>query len=83
MKLFMAQYKNENETKTKTKNKGGNEMTTRFKKISLWYSIFILTLVLNQSNAARKDNVVITVIYGLWILLVAITWIYFKEGDWE
>ena len=55
-------------------------MTTRFKKISLWYSIFILTLVLNQSNAARKDNVVITVIYGLWILLVAITWIYFKEG---
>ena len=63
----------------KLKNKGGNEMTTRFKKISLWYSIFILTLVLNQSNAARKDNVVITVIYGLWILLVAITWIYFKE----
>ena len=35
MKLFMAQYKNENETKTKTKNKGGNEMTTRLKKISL------------------------------------------------
>jgi len=83
MKLFMAQYKNENENETKTKNKGGNEMTTRFKKISLWYSIFILTLVLNQSNAARKDNVVITVIYGLWILLVVITWIYFKEGDWE
>ena len=58
-------------------------MTIKLKKILLWYSIFILTLVLNQSEAMKNDLKVIIVVHGLWILLLAITWIYFKEGDWE
>lgn len=58
-------------------------MTTKFKKITLWYSVFILAVILNQSSAARKDNIVMAVAYGLWILLITITFIYFKEGDWE
>lgn len=56
-------------------------MTIKLKKILLWYSIFILTLVLNQSEAMKNDLKVIIVVHGLWILLLAITWIYFKESE--
>ena len=58
-------------------------MTIKLKKILLWYSIFLLALILNQSEAMKNDLKVIIVVHGLWILLLAITWIYFKEGDWE
>lgn len=58
-------------------------MTTKTKKALVWYGIFITALILNQSKSFADDIVVKTVVHGLWVALVAMTWVYFKEGDWE
>lgn len=58
-------------------------MTMKTKKIVLWYAVFVLALILNQSGAIQNDVKVIITSYGLWTLLMAITWIYFKNGRWE
>ena len=58
-------------------------MTSRFKKILLWYGIFITALTLNQSKAFTDDIVVKVVVHGLWVTLVAVTYMYFKETKWD
>lgn len=58
-------------------------MTTRLKKSLVWYGTFIVALVLNQSKAFTEDIIVKIVVHGLWIALVAMTWVYFKETKWD
>lgn len=58
-------------------------MTSRFKKNLSWYGIFITALTLNQSKAFTDDMVVKIVVHGLWIALVAVTYVYFKEKEWD
>lgn len=58
-------------------------MTTRIKKTLVWYGTFIVALVLNQTRAFVDDIVVKTVVHALWITLIAMTWIYFKESEWD
>ena len=58
-------------------------MTTRLKKSLVWYGIFITALILNQTKSFADDIVVKTVVHGLWIILGAVTYMYFREGDWE
>ena len=58
-------------------------MITKSKKTLLWYSIFALALRLNQSGAMKNDIKVLITSYGLWILLIILTWIYFKESKWD
>ena len=58
-------------------------MTTRTKKTLVWYGTFIVALVLNQTRAFDDDIVVKTVVHALWITLVAMTWMYFKESEWD
>ena len=58
-------------------------MTTRTKKTLVWYGTFIVALVLNQTRAFANDIVVKTIVHALWIMLVAMTWIYFKESEWD
>ena len=58
-------------------------MTSKFKKTLLWYGIFITALTLNQSKAFTKDFIVKIVVHGLWIALVAVTYVYFKEAEWD
>ena len=58
-------------------------MTMKTKKALVWYGTFIVALVLNQSKAFTEDIIVKTVVHALWITLVAMTWIYFKESKWD
>ncbi len=58
-------------------------MTTKTKKALVWYGIFITALILNQSKSFADDIVVKTVVHGLWVALVAMTWVYFKETKWD
>jgi hypothetical protein len=58
-------------------------MTTRLKKPLVWYGIFITALTLNQTKAFSDDIIVRTVVHALWITLVAVTYIYFKEAEWD
>ena len=58
-------------------------MTSRFKKTLLWYGIFITALTLNQSKAFTEDFIVKIVVHGLWIALMAVTYVYFKEAVWD
>ena len=58
-------------------------MTTRLKKSLVWYGIFITALILNQTKSFADDITVKVVVHTLWIILGAITYMYFKEGDWE
>lgn len=58
-------------------------MTMKTKKTLVWYGIFIVALVLNQTKSFVDDIVVKVVVYGLWIALVAMTWVYFKETKWD
>jgi len=53
------------------------------KKALVWYGTFIVALVLNQSKSFADDIVVKTVVHGLWIALVAMTWVFFKESKWD
>ena len=58
-------------------------MTTKSKKTLLWYGIFITALTLNQSKAFTEDFIVKIFVHGLWIALVAVTYVYFKEKEWD
>jgi hypothetical protein len=58
-------------------------MTTRLKKSLVWYGIFITALTLNQTKAFSDDIIVRTVVHALWITLVAVTYMYFKETKWD
>ena len=58
-------------------------MTMKTKKSLVWYGIFITALILNQTKSFSNDIVVKVVVHGLWILLGAVTYMYFREGDWE
>lgn len=58
-------------------------MTTRLKKSLVWYGIFITALTLNQTKSFADDIVVKVVVHALWVALVAMTWIYFKESEWD
>lgn len=58
-------------------------MTTRLKKSLVWYGIFITALILNQTKSFADDITVKVVVHTLWIVLGAVTYMYFREGDWE
>lgn len=58
-------------------------MKTKTKKALVWYGIFIVALVLNQTRSFADDITVKVVVHGLWIALVAMTWVYFKETKWD
>ena len=53
------------------------------KKSLVWYGTFIVALVLNQTKSFADDIVVKIVVHVLWVILGAVTYMYFKEGDWE
>ena len=58
-------------------------MTTKTKKSLVWYGTFIVALVLNQSKSFADDIVVKVVVHALWIVLGALTYMYFKESKWD
>lgn len=58
-------------------------MTMKTKKALIWYGIFITALILNQTKSFADDIVVKIVVHGLWITLVAVTYMYFKETKWD
>ena len=58
-------------------------MTTKTEKSLVWYVIFVIALILNQSKSFADDIVVKVVVHALWILLGAITYMYFKESKWD
>ena len=58
-------------------------MKTKTKKALVWYGTFITALILNQTKSFADDIIVKTVVHGLWLALVAITWMYFKESKWD
>lgn len=53
------------------------------KKMILWYEIFATALILNQTKSFSQDILVKAATYGLWILLIFITYIFYKETEWE
>jgi hypothetical protein len=55
----------------------------KLRKTLVWYGIFIVALILNQTKSFKEDLVVMGVVYSLWIILTAVTYIYFKETRWE
>ncbi len=58
-------------------------MTIKTKKALVWYGTFIVALVLNQTKSFADDIIVKVVVHALWVILGAVTYVYFKEGDWE
>lgn len=58
-------------------------MTMKTKKSLVWYEIFIVALVLNQTKSFADDITVKVVVHGLWIILGAVTYMYFKESKWD
>ena len=58
-------------------------MTMKTKKALVWYGIFIVALVLNQSKAFTEDIIVKIVVHVLWVILGAVTYMYFKETKWD
>ena len=58
-------------------------MTTRLKKSLVWYGIFITALILNQIKSFADDITVKVVVHTLWIVLGAVTWLFFKESKWD
>jgi len=58
-------------------------MTIKTKKALVWYGTFIVALVLNQTKSFADDITVKVVVHALWVILGAVTYVYFKEGDWE
>lgn len=59
------------------------KMKTKTKKTLVWYGTFIVALVLNQSKSFADDIVVKVVVHALWIVLGAVTYMYFKESKWN
>ena len=58
-------------------------MTMKTKKALVWYGTFIVALVLNQSKAFTEDIIVKIVVHVLWVILGAVTYMYFKESEWD
>ena len=58
-------------------------MTMKTKKALVWYGTFIVALVLNQTRAFADDITVKVVVLVLWIILGAVTYMYFKESEWD
>lgn len=58
-------------------------MTTRLKKSLVWYGIFITALILNQTKSFADDITVKIVVHTLWVILGAVTYMYFKESKWD
>lgn len=58
-------------------------MTMKTKKSLVWYGIFITALILNQTKSFADDITVKVVVHGLWVVLGAVTWVYFKETKWD
>lgn len=58
-------------------------MTMKTKKALVWYGIFIVALVLNQTKSFEEDFVVAGVVYCLWAVLLIITFMHFKETKCE
>lgn len=58
-------------------------MKTKTKKSLVWYGIFITALILNQTKSFADDITVKVVVHALWVTLVAVTWVYFKESKWD
>lgn len=58
-------------------------MTMKTKKALVWYGIFMIASILNQTKSFKEDFVVAGVVYCLWAVLLIITFMYFKETKWE
>lgn len=58
-------------------------MTMKTKKALVWYGVFIIALVLNQTKSFADDIVVKVVVHTLWVILGAVTYMYFKESKWD
>nr|DAS75964.1 MAG TPA: hypothetical protein [Bacteriophage sp.] len=58
-------------------------MKTKTKKTLVWYGIFITALILNQTKSFADDITVKVVVHGLWVVLGAVTYMYFKESKWD
>ena len=58
-------------------------MSMKTKKALVWYGTFIVVLVLNQSKAFTEDIIVKIVVHVLWVILGAVTYMYFKESKWD
>ena len=58
-------------------------MTTRLKKSLVWYGIFITAPILNQTKSFADDITVKVVVHGLWVILGAVTYVYFRESKWD
>nr|DAO47716.1 MAG TPA: hypothetical protein [Caudoviricetes sp.] len=55
----------------------------KLRKTLVWYGIFVVALILNQTKSFKEDIIVTVVVYSLWIILTAVTYMYFKETKWE
>lgn len=58
-------------------------MTMKTKKALVWYGIFVIALILNQTKSFADDIVVKVVVHVLWVILGAVTYMYFKESKWD
>lgn len=58
-------------------------MKMKTKKALTWYGIFMTASILNQTESFKKDIIVTGVVYILWLILIAVTYMYFKETKWE
>ena len=58
-------------------------MTMKTKKALVWYGIFVVALILNQTKSFADDIIVKVVVHGLGVTLVAVTWMFFKESKWD
>lgn len=58
-------------------------MTMKTKKALVWYGIFVVALILNQTKSFKEDFVVAGVVYCLWAVLLIITFMHFKETKWD
>lgn len=58
-------------------------MTMKTKKTLVWHGIFITALILNQTKSFADDIIVKVVVHTLWVILGAVTYMYFKESEWD
>ncbi len=58
-------------------------MTTKTKKTLVWYGVFITALILNQTKSFTDDIVIKIVVHVLWVILGTVTYMYFKESEWD
>lgn len=58
-------------------------MTMKTKKALVWYGTFITALILNQTKSFADDITVKVVVHALWVVLGAVTYMYFKESEWD